>query len=88
MVKGIPRKVILIKSPDPKVFDEAIFIVRDDALRKAITQEEIIREAQETANKYIEQHVQKKLISRIPPQIFTLFGAGAVGIVWALSSIV
>ena len=29
MVKGITRQVILVKSPDPKLFEEAIFIVKE-----------------------------------------------------------
>ena len=31
MVKGITRQVILVKSPDPKLFEEAIFIVKEEA---------------------------------------------------------
>ena len=31
MVKGISRQVILVHSPDPKLFEQAIFILRDDA---------------------------------------------------------
>lgn len=34
MVKGITRQVILVKSPDPKLFDEAIFIVKEEALAR------------------------------------------------------
>lgn len=32
MVKGITRQVILVKSPDPRLFEEAIFIVKEEAL--------------------------------------------------------
>ena len=35
MVKGITRQVILVKSPDPKLFEEAIFIVKEEVLRQA-----------------------------------------------------
>ena len=28
MVKGISRRVIVVDSPDPRVFDQAIFILR------------------------------------------------------------
>ena len=31
MVKGISRRVIVVKSPDPRLFEEAIFIVKKDA---------------------------------------------------------
>ena len=32
MVKGISRQVIVVRSPDPKLFEQAIFILREDAL--------------------------------------------------------
>ena len=31
MVKGTSRRVIVVDSPDPKLFEQAIFIVRNDA---------------------------------------------------------
>ena len=31
MVKGISKQVIVVHSPDPKLFEQAIFIVRNDA---------------------------------------------------------
>ena len=34
MVKGITRQVILVKSPDPRLFEEAIFIVKEEALNR------------------------------------------------------
>ena len=34
MVKGITRQVILVKSPDPRLFEEAIFIVKEEALAR------------------------------------------------------
>ena len=32
MVKGITRQVILVKSPYPKLFEESILIVNEEAL--------------------------------------------------------
>ena len=36
MVKGISRQVILVHSPDPKLFEEAIFILKDEAVEKGV----------------------------------------------------
>ena len=33
MVKGTTRQVILVKGTGEKLFEQAIFLVRDDALR-------------------------------------------------------
>ena len=32
MVKGTTRQVVLVKSPDPQLFEQAIFILRENAL--------------------------------------------------------
>ena len=32
MVKGVTRQVVVVKSPDPKLFEQAIFLLREEAL--------------------------------------------------------
>ena len=50
MVKGITRQVILVKSPDPRLFEEAIFIVKEEALaREGVTAEQVLKEARRAA---------------------------------------
>ena len=36
VVKGTAKRVIVVKSPDKKVFEEAIFIVREDYMLSLI----------------------------------------------------
>ena len=56
VVKGITRQVILVKSPDPRLFEEAIFIVKEEALnREGVTTEQIMREARQAAAGYLKQ---------------------------------
>ena len=43
MVKGISRQVIVVQSPDPKLFEQAIFILRDG--QKGISDEALLKEA-------------------------------------------
>ena len=51
MVKGISRQIIVVKTPDPRFFEQAIFILREDALGKTgVTDEEILREAGRVAD--------------------------------------
>ena len=38
MVKGVTRQVIVVKSPDPKLFEQAIFIMREDAFVEGLNQ--------------------------------------------------
>ena len=47
MVKGVSRQVILVHAPDPKLFEQAIFILRDDAVGEGITDEQLLKEAQQ-----------------------------------------
>ena len=48
MVRGITRQVVVVKGPDPKVFDQAIFLVRDDVLAQGgVTEEVLLRQARE-----------------------------------------
>ena len=42
MVKGISRQIILVHSPDKKLFEQAIFILRDDA--KEVTEETLLKD--------------------------------------------
>ncbi len=47
MVKGISRQVIVVHSPEPKLFEQAIFILRDDAVAEGVTDEALLKEAQQ-----------------------------------------
>lgn len=46
MVKGTSRRVIVVDSPDPKLFEQAIFIVKNDAFtQEGVTSQQILGEA-------------------------------------------
>ena len=85
MVKGITRRVIVIKSPDKRLFDEAIFIVREDALSDTgVNSEDIIKEAQSVADSYIRANLKSGGLPKIPAPLFTLAGAGFTALIWFL----
>ena len=89
MVKGVSKRVIVVRSPDPRIFDEAIFIVRDDALKKSgVSAEDLLREAQEAAGSYLKTNLQKKwrFLRRIPSALWLCAGAGLASAVWALAA--
>ena len=66
LVKGMNRRVVVIKSPDRSLFEEAIFIVREDALHRGITGQEIVREAQRVANEYAAGRSGRSHSPRLP----------------------
>lgn len=53
MVKGTSRRVIVVDSPDPKLFEQAIFIVKNDAFsRDGVTPQQVLGEACRIARGY------------------------------------
>lgn len=46
MVKGTSRQVILVHSPEPQLFEQAIFILKDEAVSQGVTEEALMKEAQ------------------------------------------
>ena len=45
MVKGISRQVIVVEAPEPKLFEQAIFILKDN-MGEGVTDEVLLKEAQ------------------------------------------
>jgi len=87
MVKGTSRHVILVRSPDPRMFEEAIFIVREEASSRGLTPEAIVREAQSVASEYVRTHLGGKGEPRpLPPGVYVLLGAALCGFVWVATS--
>lgn len=87
MIKGISRRVVVVKSPDPEIFDEAIFIVRDEYLnRGGSSPEAVLREAQRAAERYLKENTsgrqRLRLFSKMPPSACAAAGAAATGIAW------
>ena len=76
MVKGISRQIILVHSPDKKLFEQAIFILRDDA--REVTEEMLLKEA-ERAIRF--PQVKAKYCG----PIWAAAGAAVTGLVWVIS---
>ena len=55
MVKGVARRVVVLTSPDPKHFEQAIFLLREDALDSKAPEEQVLKQAQEVANAYLQR---------------------------------
>lgn len=93
MVKGISKRVVIVRAPDTKLFDEAIFILRDgvEGPGRGVGQEEILSEARRVAQLYVSRNTRpkkKRGISLVPGVIFAAAGAGAVGLLWLISSFI
>ena len=79
VVKGISKRVIVVKSPDPKIFEQAIFIIREDfAGQSGVSEKDVLREARAAANSYL----GGKLFARLRAPLYAAAGAIAGVIAW------
>ena len=87
MVKGISRQVIVVRQPDARLFEQAIFLLRADA--GAVTDAELLRQANEAADDYLRRHAGAKKSRRLPwsAAVFALLGALATGLAWLASAL-
>jgi len=88
MVKGINRQVIVVKSPDPKLFDQAIFLLREDAFTSSpgATPEQIIRQARQAADGYLRKNtVVGRAAARLSPAGWGVAGAAVASALWAVA---
>jgi len=81
VVKGTTKRVIVVKSPNPEIFEQAIFIVREGYTPEgADAADEILKEAERVAQEYIKgRGGAGKLFSKIPPPVFAAAVAALTG---------
>ena len=83
MVKGISRQVIVVPSPDKKLFDQAIFILKDDAVSEGISDDALLAQAQRVLRS---GYQDKKKGFVLYGAFWALCGALLTLIAWVLTS--
>ena len=85
MVKGISRQVIVVHAPEPKLFEQAIFILKEDALgQEGVTDELLMQEAKKLIRSSGDGKKRKILLYG---PVWACFGALLTGIAWILSAL-
>ena len=85
MVKGISRQVIVVQSPDPKLFDQAIFILKDSVIDKGgVTDEALLKEARKLMGN---PSPKRKLPLYCYGLAWATLGAVLTGAAWVLCSL-
>ena len=85
MVKGISRQVIVVHSPDQKLFEQAIFILNDEAVAKGVTDEMLLK----SADKLLRGSSKgKKTTFLMYGSVWAGLGALATGLVWLLTALI
>ncbi len=83
MVKGISRQVILVNAPEPKIFDQAIFILKDEAVASSgVTDEALLQEAKRLLHG---QTGGSRKLRWLAGPIWACGGAAATGLIWLLT---
>ena len=85
LVKGVSRRVIVVKSPDRRLFEQAIFIVKEDAFNgEGVTAEQVLAEARRVADGYVRRNSGLgRRLRRIPGPAYAAVGAMAATAAWA-----
>lgn len=85
MVKGVSKQVIVLHSPEEKLFEQAIFIINENAVgTEGITDEALMKEAR----KLISGAAHRKRKLRFYGPVWACAGALVTGIAWLISALV
>jgi len=83
VVKGMSRRVVVIDSPEPNFFEQAIFIVKNDAFSPGVSERQIVDEARSVVQSYMgSARPPRKKRSLGASVLPALLGAGGIGILW------
>ncbi len=88
MVKGTTKQVIVIKPSDTKLYEQAIFLMKEDALeRHGISEKQFLEEAQRLCEAYSANAPKKSSTPVIRPLLWSILGAVLTGFAWLLSTL-
>ncbi|MBP3684736.1 MAG: translation initiation factor 2 [Oscillospiraceae bacterium] len=83
MVKGTSRQVIVVQGAEPKLFEQAIFILREDAVAKGVTDDALLKEAREAIRGYDRSARKRQLY--LYGAAWASGGALLTGLAWLLT---
>ena len=83
MVKGISRQVIVVQSPGPELFEQAIFILKEDA--PEVTDEALLKEARKVLHMPLGKGKRKR--GNLYGPLWACGGAVATGFLWLLTAL-
>ena len=81
MVKGISKQVIVVHPHGEELFDQAIFILKDSAVSKGITEEMLLKQARQVLR--AEGSRGHKFWRKGP--VWACGGAAVMGLAWLLT---
>ncbi len=85
MVKGISRQVIVVQGGEPKLFEQAIFILKDGAVGEGVTDEALLKEAKEAIRGFDKPGRKRRLYLYGP--VWAGGGALVMALMWLLTAL-
>lgn len=87
MVRGNTRQIVVVKSPDGKLFEQAFFLLREDALaRHGVTERELLEEARRITDGYSVKSTEKRPTRLWPFLATAALGALPIAAAWLLTA--
>jgi len=83
LVKGVSRRVVVIRSPGSDQFEQAIFIMKDGQQGSW----DVVQEACRIAREYTQGEKKPGFLKRLPGIVYCAFGALTVAILWAATTL-
>ena len=74
-----------MQSPNPELFDQAIFILKDTAVAKGVTEEQLLKEARQLVKGGRYESVKARKRAEL---FWAGAGAAATGLVWLLCALI
>lgn len=91
MVKGISRRVIVVRSPDPRFFEQAIFLMKEDAFHNGtVSADQVVAEAQRAAAGYLRRQEEgggSRWKRRLPGAAWFALGCCVIAAVWGATQL-
>ena len=56
IIRGTAHNIIVVTPPEPEVFREVMFILRDDYMRSSLTKEALLQQAADAAGEYASRY--------------------------------
>ena len=84
MVKGLSRRIVMVRFPDTGVFEQAIFVVREGT-RGGVTAERVVREACDAAQGFVPS--SRPRLMRWRPLLYAAAGGAGVGAAWLAAAL-
>ncbi len=85
MVKGMTRQAVVVKAPDQKLFDQAIFLVRPDVQPEGVSDAELLQQAREAAGANVAEESVSGRRKWLGTCLGALAGGALVGLAWVVS---